>query len=76
MLALALISSYFSKYYNVATNIITTALPLAIMTFAPLTQVFANVYGWRGAMILLGGIHFHYVAAAAILKTTRRSSPI
>ena len=69
-LAIGIISSYFTKYYHTATNIITTALPLAITTFAPITQLLIDIYGWRGAMLLLAGLNLHIIVAAAILKPT------
>ncbi|XP_072044901.1 monocarboxylate transporter 11-like [Amphiura filiformis] len=71
-LAIGMLSSYFIKYYSAAANIITTATPLSIMCFAPLTQLFIDIYGWRGTMILLAGLNFHYVAAAAMLRPIRQ----
>ncbi|XP_072037141.1 monocarboxylate transporter 2-like [Amphiura filiformis] len=68
-IAMGLISSYFIEYHA-ATSVITTGLPLAIMSFAPMTQIFIDTYGWRGAMLLLGGLNIHFVAAAALLKPT------
>ena len=67
-LAIGVISIYFNKYYHVAMSIATTGVPLAIMCFAPVTQLLSDIYGWRGAMLLLSAIHFHSVAAATLLK--------
>ena len=67
-IAIGLIPSYFSVYKNVATNIITISPPLSIMVSAPLTQLLIDIYGWRGAMLLLGGLNLHYITAAAVLK--------
>ena len=72
-LALALISSYFTIYYHAATNIVTTGLPSAITIFAPVTQLSIDTYGWRGTMILLGGINFHCIAAGVILKPVKQT---
>ena len=69
-LSIGIISSYFTKYYHTATNIITTALPLAITIFAPITQFLIDIYGWRGAMLLLAGLNLHVIVAATILKPT------
>ena len=71
-LALGLISSYFTTYYDVAFNTITTALPLAVMVSAPLTQLLIDIYGWRSTLLLFGGLNLHYVAAAAVLKPSRQ----
>ena len=71
-LALGLISSYFTSYYDVAVNTVVTALPLAVMVSAPLTQLLIDVYGWRSTLILFSGLNLHYIAAAAVLKPTRQ----
>ena len=44
-IAVGLISSYFTAYYNVAFNIIATSFPLAIMVSAPLTQLLIDLDG-------------------------------
>ncbi|XP_072020408.1 monocarboxylate transporter 12-like [Amphiura filiformis] len=67
-LALGLLSSYFTTDYAVALNIVTSGFPLGIVTFAPIAQQFIDTYGWRGAMLLFGGLNVHYVAAATLLK--------
>ena len=67
-IAFGLLSTYFITYYNVATNIITTAQPLSIIVSAPMTQLLIDIYGWRGAMLLLSGLNLHYIAAAAVLE--------
>ncbi|XP_072020409.1 monocarboxylate transporter 12-like [Amphiura filiformis] len=66
--ALGLLSSYFTTDYAVALNIVSSGFPLGIITFAPIAQQFIDTYGWRGAMLLLGGLNVHYVAAATLLK--------
>ena len=68
ILAMGAISSYFAKYYHVAASIVTTAVPLSLMFFAPVTQLLTDAFGWRGAMLLLAAIQFHTVAAAAALR--------
>ena len=70
--AIGLISSYFTTYKNVATNVITTGLPFAIMVSAPLTQLLIDIYGWRGALLLLCGLNLHYFPAAAVLKPLKQ----
>ena len=72
VLALGLTSSYFTTYYNVVTNIITTSQPLAVMVSAPLTQLFIDIYGWRGAVLLFSGMNLHFIAAAALLKPSNQ----
>ena len=33
-----------------------------------MTQIFIDIYGWRGAMLLLSGLNLHVMVAAAVLK--------
>ncbi|XP_072051921.1 monocarboxylate transporter 12-like [Amphiura filiformis] len=40
------------------------------MSFAPITQMFIDTYGWRGAMLLIGALNLHFVAAVALLNPT------
>ena len=71
-ITIGLISSYFTTYYNVAANIVTAALPLAIMVSAPLTQLLIDICGWRGTVLLFSGFNLHYIAAAAMLKSSKQ----
>ena len=36
--------------------------------YGPLTQVLLDTYGWRGAMLLLGGLGFNLVWAGALVR--------
>ncbi|XP_072037244.1 monocarboxylate transporter 12-like [Amphiura filiformis] len=70
-----LMSTYFATdFYRVAANIITTGFPLGILAFSASTQLLIDIYGWRGAMLLLAGINFHSVAAASLLKPLTHST--
>ena len=67
-LAVGLIPSYFTTYYNVAFNMVVTAPPVAIMISAPLTQLLIDTYGWRNTLILFSILNLHYIVGAAVLK--------
>ncbi|XP_038055534.1 monocarboxylate transporter 1-like [Patiria miniata] len=41
---------------------------LSFVILAPLTQFFMDVYGWRGALMLIGSIHLHLAVCGALLK--------
>ena len=75
-IAYGLIPSYFTTYKNVATNVITTSLPLSIMVSAPMTQLLIDIYGWRGAMLLLSALNLHYIAAAAVLEPLKQCQTV
>ena len=41
---------------------------VGLMVFGPLTQLFVQIYGWRGTMLLLGGVVSHIVVLGALLR--------
>ena len=43
------------------------------MVMPLLTQLFIDVYGWRGALLLVGGLNLHLILCGALLKTTTAS---
>ena len=40
------------------------------MVMPLLTQLFIDVYGWRGALLLIGGLNFHLIVCGALLQAT------
>ncbi|XP_038073632.1 monocarboxylate transporter 12-like [Patiria miniata] len=64
----AVMASYFKEKYPLAIGLSTMGIPLGIMAYGPVTQVLLNTYGWRGTMLLLGGISFHLVACALLVR--------
>ena len=58
----------FTTNYAFANGIGHAGSPLGIIVIAPLTQLFIDTYGWRGAMLLLGGIGLHLVVCGALLQ--------
>ena len=39
------------------------------LVYGPMTQVLLDTYGWRGAMMILGGMTFHLVPCAVVSQT-------
>ena len=66
------VGACFSTHYATANGIGHTGTSLGLMIIPPLIQLFLDTYGWRGALLLLGGITFHLVVCGALL--TRRPS--
>ncbi len=44
-----------------------------LILMGPMTALFLDLYGWRGAMVLLGAVGFHITAFGALLKDPRNS---
>ncbi|XP_038075989.1 monocarboxylate transporter 13-like [Patiria miniata] len=55
------VASYFTEKYPLAIGIAMMGMPLGLMAYGPMTQVLLDTYGWRGTVLLLGGISFHLV---------------
>ncbi|XP_022103958.1 monocarboxylate transporter 12-like [Acanthaster planci] len=51
-----------------AFSISQTGSSVAFIVMPPLTQLFLDTYGWRGAMLLLGSIFFHMTVCGALLQ--------
>ncbi|XP_072047230.1 monocarboxylate transporter 13-like [Amphiura filiformis] len=59
---------YFDKYYDISIAISQVGLSLGIMIMPPMTQFLQDIYGWRGAMLLLAGLNLHLIVCGALLK--------
>ncbi|XP_038049219.1 monocarboxylate transporter 12-like [Patiria miniata] len=59
---------YFREKYPLAIFIALTGSPVGIMLYGPITQVLVDTYGWRGAMLLLGGVGFHLVVGGMLIR--------
>ncbi|XP_038074709.1 monocarboxylate transporter 13-like [Patiria miniata] len=67
-ISFAVMASYFKEKYPLAIGLSTMGVPLGIMAYGPVTQVLLDTYGWRGTMLLQGGISFHLVACALLVR--------
>ncbi|XP_038049220.1 monocarboxylate transporter 11-like [Patiria miniata] len=59
---------YFREKYPLAAFLTFTGTPVGMMLLGPITQVLVDTYGWRGAMLLLGGVSFHLVVAGMLIR--------
>ena len=67
VIAIGVIPNYFDKYYNVAVATYSCGSGFGIIMMPLLTQVFMDVYGWRGALLLLSGLSMHYIPCGALI---------
>ena len=63
----ALMASYFKVRYVRAVGISTMGYYIGMIVFGPVSQLLLDTYGWRGAMLLMGGTSFHLVALGAFV---------
>ncbi|XP_038049723.1 monocarboxylate transporter 12-like [Patiria miniata] len=62
------VAVYFQEKYALAVFIAVTGTPVGMMLYGPITQVLVDTYGWRGAMLLLGGFGFNLVVGGMLVR--------
>ncbi|XP_038055065.1 monocarboxylate transporter 13-like [Patiria miniata] len=70
----SVMASYFKEKYQLAVGISMMATPIGLMVYGPMTQLLLDTYGWRATMLLLGGVSFHLVACALLVRRNPSSS--
>ncbi|XP_038052580.1 monocarboxylate transporter 13-like [Patiria miniata] len=68
VLSKVLLGRHFSEHYALACGIGHAGKAVALLAFAPMTQLFLDTYGWRGASLLIGGISMHQIASASVVQ--------
>ncbi|XP_033636135.1 monocarboxylate transporter 12-like [Asterias rubens] len=63
-----LVGRCFSEASTTAFGVGILGGSIAFVTCVPLTQFFLDIYGWRGTMLLLGGILSHLAVCGALMK--------
>ncbi|MCI4377277.1 hypothetical protein PGIGA_G00201830 [Pangasianodon gigas] len=62
---------YFSTRRSLAMGLGFTGVGLSSFTFSPLFQYLVQLYGWRGALLILGGLSLNIVASGALIRPLR-----
>ena len=60
---------YFQEKYALAFFLAMAGSPIGMMVYGPLTQVLLDTYGWRGTMLLMGGVSFHLIPCGLLMRT-------
>lgn len=68
------VSRYFEKFRVVALGLASTGNNGGLIIYAQLFVLLEHMYGWRGMMLILGGITFHLCAFAAIMIPVKDKS--
>ncbi|XP_071804019.1 monocarboxylate transporter 12-like [Asterias amurensis] len=69
------LASYFSENYSVAVAISASSIPISMIVYGPLTQILLDTYGWRGTMLIMGGITSHILVCGELLIAPAVASP-
>eukprot|EP00057_Strongylocentrotus_purpuratus_P016301 XP_011670775.1 PREDICTED: monocarboxylate transporter 7-like [Strongylocentrotus purpuratus] len=65
------LNSYFSDRFEIATGIMTSGGSTGVMIMPWIFEILLDMYGWRGAILLLGGVNAHYLVIGAMLEPVR-----
>ncbi|XP_072020273.1 monocarboxylate transporter 12-like [Amphiura filiformis] len=64
---------YFDKFYDTSNGITHAGISISFMILPPLTQFLLDTYGWRGTLLILGGLNLHLVLCGALLRPLKIS---
>ena len=67
ILTRAAIARLFRDYYALANGIGQSGHSIALLVFAPLTQLLLDTYGWRGATLIIGSVFAHLIVCGALM---------
>ena len=70
-IAVGIVPEYFDRYYSIAVNVYCFGSGLAVIVFPLMVQTFLDLYGWRGALLLLSGLSFQSFLCGAIVKHSK-----
>ncbi|XP_071506651.1 monocarboxylate transporter 12-like [Diadema antillarum] len=59
---------YFPDMFDITTSVIFTAGGLGMMTLPVAAEELRLIYGWRGAMLVMGGFSLHSLVACALFR--------
>ncbi|XP_071784886.1 monocarboxylate transporter 13-like [Asterias amurensis] len=65
---ISMVTVYFNERYATATSLALTSIPIGIMVAPLMTQFLLDTYGWRGALLMWGGISLHMSVCGALLR--------
>ncbi|XP_033645060.1 monocarboxylate transporter 11-like isoform X2 [Asterias rubens] len=68
-----LIGCHFNKSITTAFGVAVMGSSLSYVAVVPLIQLFLDIYGWRGTMLLLGGLFLHLAVCGALIKSPAAS---
>ncbi|XP_066578574.1 monocarboxylate transporter 13 [Amia ocellicauda] len=62
------VMQYFERRRSLAMALGFTGVGLSSFGFSPLFQLLVESYGWRGGLLILGGLSFNMVACGALIR--------
>ncbi|XP_022100522.1 monocarboxylate transporter 13-like [Acanthaster planci] len=62
------VAEYFPDNFAVANGVSLAGGMVGMMVFPPVMEFLISLYGWRGALAIMGAVTFHYVVCGALLR--------
>ncbi|KAM7366293.1 hypothetical protein PAMP_015744 [Pampus punctatissimus] len=69
----ATVMANFTRRRTLALGLAFSSIGLSSFAFNPLFQLLVEVYAWRGALLILGGLSLNIVPCGALIRPRRRS---
>ncbi|XP_061446276.1 monocarboxylate transporter 13-like [Rhineura floridana] len=66
--SMAAVSHYFEKRRTLATGLAVSGAGVSSLVFSPLFQYLVDLYGWRGALMLVSGMSLNLMVSASLLR--------
>ncbi|XP_017054587.1 monocarboxylate transporter 12 isoform X2 [Drosophila ficusphila] len=73
--AIVSVTQYFEARRSLATGIAVCGSGFGTFLFAPLTEALIGSYGWRGAMLIIGGIVLNCIIFGAMFRPLELEAP-
>lgn len=67
MVGIIAVSEHFTKYRPLAYSVTSTAIAFGMLVFPFIIRPLITYYGWRGALLILGGISFNLIACSLVM---------
>ncbi|XP_072042996.1 uncharacterized protein [Amphiura filiformis] len=69
-----MVESHFKDNFALTYSFISTGVPVGKFVLPPLIQVFINIYGWRGGLLLESALIFHIEPFACLFRSNHPQS--
>ncbi|XP_030244994.1 monocarboxylate transporter 12 [Drosophila navojoa] len=73
--AIVSVTQYFEARRSLATGIAVCGSGFGTFVFAPLTELLIGSYGWRGAMLIIGGVVLNCIIFGAMFRPLEAPRP-
>lgn len=69
----ATVMAHFTRRRTLALGVALSSIGLSSFAFNPLFQLLVELYTWRGALLILGGLSLNILPCGALIRPPRRS---